>query len=327
MNITVLTYLDSEDENSKDYEAVVPQVARTLRSLGHRVSVLGAHGDVKRIVAGLSRRKPDLVFNLMEMFGDNVFGDIPVTGLLDLIGLKYTGSGPGELYLSQDKGLTKKLLAFDGILYPRFAVFSKQQGSFETGGNLRMPLFVKPLRSDSSLGIGGKSLVHDAVALMERVTAIRKELNDSALAEEYIEGREFYVGVLGNGQPKALPPIEVDFTGFPEGVPKVLDSKAKWDESSKEYKGTKSVLANLPDELRAKLQKVAVDAFRALRVRDYGRVDLRLTDTGDIYVLEVNASCYLERSAEFAMAAAAGGMDYPRLIERIVNLTLERYGK
>jgi len=327
MNITVLTYLDSEDENSKDYEAVVPQVARTLRSLGHRVSVLGAHGDVKRIVAGLSRRRPDLVFNLMEMFGDNVFGDIPVTGLLDLIGLKYTGSGPGELYLSQDKGLTKKLLAFDGILYPRFAVFSKQQGSFETGGNLRMPLFVKPLRSDSSLGIGGKSLVHDAVALMERVTAIRKELNDSALAEEYIEGREFYVGVLGNGQPKALPPIEVDFTGFPEGVPKVLDSKAKWDESSKEYKGTKSVLANLPDELRAKLQKVAVDAFRALRVRDYGRVDLRLTDTGDIYVLEVNASCYLERSAEFAMAAAAGGMDYPKLIERIVNLTLERYGK
>ena len=327
MNITVLTYLDSEDENSKDYEAVVPQVARTLRSLGHRVSVLGAHGDVKRIVAGLSRRKPDLVFNLMEMFGDNVFGDIPVTGLLDLIGLKYTGSGPGELYLSQDKGLTKKLLAFDGILYPRFAVFSKQQGSFETGGNLRMPLFVKPLRSDSSLGIGGKSLVHDAVALMERVTAIRKELNDSALAEEYIEGREFYVGVLGNGQPKALPPIEVDFTGFPEGVPKVLDSKAKWDESSKEYKGTKSVLANLPDELRAKLQKVAVDAFRALRVRDYGRVDLRLTDTGDIYVLEVNASCYLERSAEFAMSAAAAGMDYPRLIEKIVNLTLERYGK
>lgn len=327
MNITVLTYLDSEDENSKDYETVVPQVARTLRSLGHRVSILGAHGDVKRLIAGLSRRRPELVFNLMEMFADNVFGDIPVTGLLDLLGLRYTGSGPGELYLSQDKGLTKKLLAFDGILYPRFAVFSKQQGSFETGGNLRMPLFVKPLRSDSSLGIGGKSLVHDAVALMERVTAIRKELNDSALAEEYIEGREFYVGVLGNGQPKALPPIEVDFTGFPEGVPKVLDSKAKWDENSKEYKGTKSVLANLPDELRAKLQKVAVDAFRALRVRDYGRVDLRLTDTGDIYVLEVNASCYLERSSEFAMSAAAAGLDYPRLIGKIVNLTLERYGK
>jgi len=324
MKITVLTYLDSEDENSKEYEAVVPQVAKALRRLGHRVSILGVHADVKRLIAGLSRRKPDLVFNLMEMFGDNVFGDIPVAGLLDLLGLKYTGSGPGELYLSQDKGLTKKLLAFEEILYPRFAVFSRQQ-AFETGGNLRMPLFVKPLRSDSSIGIGGKSLVHDAGALMERVAVIRKELNDSALAEEFIDGREFYVGVLGNSQPRALPPVEVDFTGFPEGAPKVLDSKAKWDERSKEFKGTKSVMANLPDELRARLQKVAVDAYRALRVRDYGRVDLRLTDTGDIYVLEVNASCYLERSSEFAMSAAAAGIEYPKLIERIVELAQERY--
>ncbi len=326
MKITVLTYLDSENENSKEYDAVVPQVARTLRRLGHRVSILGVHGDVKRLIAGLSRRKPELVFNLMEMFGDNVFGDIPVTGLLDLLGLRYTGSGPGELYLSQDKGLTKKLLAFEDILYPRYAVFSRQ-AAFETGGNLRMPLFVKPLRSDASLGIGGKSLVHDAVALMERVAAIHKELEDSALAEEYIDGREFYVGVLGNAQPKALPPVEVDFTGFPEGVPKVMDSKAKWDERSKEYKGTKSVIATLPDELRAKLQKVAVDAYRALRVKDYGRVDLRLTETGEIYVLEVNASCYLEKSSEFAMAAAASGLDYPRLIERIVNLASERMEK
>jgi D-alanine-D-alanine ligase len=325
VKITVLTYLDT-DENSKEYDPVVPQVARTLRRLGHRVSVLGVHGDVKRLIAGLSRRKPDLVFNLMEMFGDNVFGDIPVTGLLDLLGLRYTGSGPGELYLSQDKGLTKKLLAFEDILYPRYAIFSRQ-ATFETGGNLRMPLFVKPLRSDASLGIGGKSLVHDAAALMERVAAINKELEDSALAEEYIDGREFYVGVLGNTQPKALPPIEVDFTGFPEGVPKVMDSKAKWDEKSKEYKGTKSVVATLPDELRARLQKVAVDAYRALRVKDYGRVDLRLTDTGDIYVLEVNASCYLEKASEFAMAATASGLDYPRLIERIVNLASERFEK
>jgi D-alanine-D-alanine ligase len=235
----------------------------------------------------------------------------------------YTGSGPGELYLSQDKGLTKRLLAFEDILYPRFAVFSRETG-FETGGNLRMPLFVKPLRSDASLGIGGKSLVQDWTGLIERVSAIRKELDDAALAEEFIDGREFYVGVVGNSQPKALPPVEIDFTGFPEGVPKVMDSKAKWDERSKEYKGTRSVLAQLPDELRARLQKVAVDAYRALRVRDYGRVDLRLTDTGDIYVLEVNASCYLEKDSEFAMAAGAAGLDYPRLIERIVDLALAR---
>jgi D-alanine-D-alanine ligase len=326
MKITVLTYLDSEDENSKEYDPVVPQVARTLRKLGHRVSILGVHGDVKRLISGLSRRRPDLVFNLMEMFADNVFGDIPVTGLLDLLAVDYTGSGPGELYLSQDKGLTKKMLAFEDILYPRYAVFARDTG-FETGGNLRMPLFVKPLRSDASLGIGGKSLVHDAVALMERVSAIRKELDDAALAEEFIDGREFYVGVIGNSQPKALPPVEIDFTGFPEGVPKVMDSKAKWDERSKEYKGTRSVMAQLPDELRARLQKVAVDAYRALRVRDYGRVDIRLTDTGEIYVLEVNASCYLARDSEFAMAAGAMGLDYMKLIERIVDLALARHKK
>lgn len=325
MNITVLTYADREDERARVYDPVVLQVARVLRRLGHRVSILAVYDDIKRLINGLARRKPDLVFNLMEMFGENVFGDIPVAGLLELLGLKYTGGGPGELYLSQDKGLTKKLLAYEQILYPRFAVFSKE-AALETGGNLRMPLFVKPLRSDASIGIGGKSLVHDAVALMERVAMIRRECDDSALAEEFIEGREFYVGVLGNAQAKALPPIEVDFTGFPEGEPRVLGQKAKWDKRSKEYKGTKSVLVTLPDELRARLQKVAVDAYRALRVRDYGRVDLRLTDTGDIYVLEVNASCYLERSSEFAMAAAAAGLPYPQLIERIVELARDRYG-
>ena len=143
MKITVLTYLDSEDENSKDYDPVVPQVARTLRGLGHRVSVLGVHGDVKRLINGLSRRKPELVFNIMEMYGDNVFGDIPVTGLLDLLGLKHTGSGPGELYLSQDKGLTKKLLAFEDILYPEIC------GLF-AGSRHSRPAAISGCRSSSS---------------------------------------------------------------------------------------------------------------------------------------------------------------------------------
>ena len=190
-----------------------------------------------------------------------------------------------------------------------------------------MPLFVKPLRADASIGIDKHSLVTDALTLMKRVAVIHDELKDSALAEEYIEGREFYVSVLGNQEPVALPPIELDFSGLPEGQTKVLDNKAKWDEESPEYRGTKSVLADLPDELRAKLQKVSVDAFRALRVRDYGRVDLRLTDTGDIYVLEVNASCYLARDSEFAMAAAAAGIEYQDLIGRIVDLACERYRK
>jgi D-alanine-D-alanine ligase len=326
VKITVLTYLESSDERSTEYDIVVRQVTRALRRQGHQVSVLGVHSDVKRLVAGLSRRKPDLVFNLVEMFAENMFGDMAMEGFLDLLGLKYTGVGPGESYLTQDKALSKKLLAFHGILYPRFAVFARD-ADFETGGNLRMPLFVKPLRADASIGIHKKSLVNDMKSLMRRVAAIHDELGDSALAEEFIEGREFYVGVLGNSDPMALPPIELDFSGLPEGAPQVMDSKAKWDEGSVEYKGTKSVLADLPDELRARLQKVSLDAYRALRVRDYGRVDLRLTDTGDIYVLEVNASCYLAKDSEFSMAAAAAGIPYPALIQRIVDLAMERYRK
>jgi D-alanine-D-alanine ligase len=324
VRITILTYLESETDQEVD--PVVRQVAAALRKKKHQVSILGVHGDVKKLINGLARRKPDLVFNLLEMFGDNVSGDVPVAGLLDLLGYPYTGSGPGELYLTGDKVLGKRLLAFDQILYPRFAVFSTDK-DFETGGNLRMPMFVKPVAMDASIGIGKKSLVRNSTEMMQRVLAIHKECNDAALAEEYIDGREFYVGVLGNTDALALPPIEADFSGLPEGAPRVYDRSAKWDPDSPEYKGMKTGLADLPDEMRARLQKVSIDAYRALRVRDYGRVDLRVADTGDIYVLEVNASCYLEKNDEFATAAKAAGIEYVDLIQRIVDLALARYGK
>ncbi len=324
MKITILTSL--EDESSKELDPVVTQVARALRKNDHSVSIFGVYADVKKLYAGLKRRKPDLVFNLMEWFAENLTGDIGVCGFLDLLQIPYTGCGPGEFYLNQDKALAKKLLAYEGILYPKFAVFPKDR-SFETGGNLRMPLFVKPVRMDASIGIDKKSLVTDANQMMKRVLMIHEQCDDAALAEEYIPGREFQVGVLGNGDTAtALPVIEVDFSGMPEGAPHVLDSKAKWDESSAEYKGTKTVLAqDLPDELRARLQRTALEAFRALRVRDYGRVDMRLADTGEIYVLEVNASCYLEKGSEFATAAKAAGIEWNELVQRIVDLALLRY--
>jgi D-alanine-D-alanine ligase len=322
MKITVLTYLESEGE--KKHDVVVDQVAAALKKNKHKVSILAIHGDVNKLRTGLLRRKPELVFNLMETFGSNQLGAVGVVGLLDLLGVPYTGGGPGEFYIQEDKGLTKKLLSFDGIKYPEFAVFS-QDAELETGGHLHMPLFVKPLRMDASIGISRKSLVHSTKEMIERVTNIHKTVHDAALVEEYIEGREFYVGVLGNQEPQAFPAIEMDFSGMPEGMAHVLDSKAKWDEKSAEYKGTKAVLADIPDEVRARLEKVAVDAYRALRVRDYGRIDLRLTPTGEVYVIEVNASCYLEQTGEFAVSAEAGGVDYPTLINRIAELAVERH--
>ena len=166
MRITVLTYL--EREGDKTHDVVVDQVAEALRQGGHTVSVLGAHGDLGRLSAGLARRRPDLVFNLMETFGDSQLGAVGVVGFLDLLALPYTGGGPGEYYIQEDKALTKKLLAFDGIRYPDFAVFSRD-ADLETGGRLHMPLFVKPLRMDASIGIDARSLVHTTGEMMERV--------------------------------------------------------------------------------------------------------------------------------------------------------------
>jgi len=321
MKITILAY---QEPTLDKPDIVVDHVGEALRAKGHETTVQTVQRDIIQMVSGLQKSKPDLVFNLVESFGDEIIGGLMgVAGVLDLLEIPYTGGGPGELYLQEDKALSKKLLAYEQVLYPDFAAFAPN-AEFETGGRLRMPLFVKPLRSDASLGIDGKSLVRNTQQLMERVLHIQKEFGDTALAEEFIEGREFYVGVLGNLELTAFPPIEMDFSGLPDGSPRILDNKAKFDEDSVEFKGTKAVLPDLEPELKAKLQKAAVDAYRALRVRDYGRIDMRLTESGEIYVIEVNASCYLEKTSEFATAAKAAGIEYGDLVNRIAELAMER---
>jgi D-alanine-D-alanine ligase len=281
--------------------------------------------DVGELLQGLKKPKPDLVFNLVESFGHDILGgSVAVAGVLDLLQLPYTGSGPGEIFLQEDKGLAKKLLAFEHLPYTDFATFSPD-ADFETGGNLRMPLFVKPLRMEASIGIDERSLVRNTQQLMERVLYIHRTFGDAALAEEYVEGREFYVGVLGNQEPFVLPPLEVDFSGLETGSVPVMDNKAKFDEDSPRYHGTKVVFPDLEPELKARLQKVSLEAYRALRVRDYGRIDLRLSGAGEIFVIEVNANCYLEQHSEFARAAAAAGIEYRDLVSRIAELALERW--
>jgi D-alanine-D-alanine ligase len=143
--------------------------------------------------------------------------------------------------------------------------------------------------------------------------------------EEYIEGREFFVGVLGNSDPVAFPPIEMDFSGLPDGAPRMLDYKAKWEKGSPEFQGTRAVLADLPEDLKASLQRVALAACRALMVRDYARIDLRVSSAQEIYVIDVNANCDLDQTSEFAAGARAFGLDYPALVNRIAELALERH--
>jgi D-alanine-D-alanine ligase len=323
MKITILAYLEKD---ATEPDIVMPQVAEALAVAGHKPTIVTIHDDAGEIVEKVRASKPDLVFNLVESFADDIIGGLMgVTGLLDLLQVPYTGGGPGELYLQEDKALSKKLLAYEQVLYPDYASFSPTSSDFETGGNLRMPLFVKPARMDASIGIDEKSLVRNSRELMERISYIHKTFGDTALAEEFIEGREFYLAVLGNHDPVAFPPIEMDFSGLPDGSVRIMDSEAKFDENSDRYHGTKAVIADIDAELKGKLQKIAIDAYRALRVRDYGRIDMRLTDSGEVYVIEVNASCYLEQNSEFAMAAAAGGVEYAELINRIPKLALERW--
>jgi D-alanine-D-alanine ligase len=322
VKITVLAY---QEPKAAELDVAIGQVVEALTAAGHEPSTLAIHNDVAELVSGLERNKPELVFNLVESFGDDIIGgQMGVTGILDLMQLRYTGGGPGELYLQEDKALAKKLLAYEEVLYPDYATFAPG-AEFETGGNLRMPLFVKPLRMDASLGIDERSLVRNTQELMERVLNIQKKFGDAALAEEYIEGREFYVGVLGNQDPIVFPPIEMDFSGLPEGSLRVMDNKAKFDESSDRYQGTRAVVAKIDPALTAKFQRTALAAYRALRVRDYGRIDLRVAESGEIYVIEVNANCYLESSSEFVLAAEAHGMDYVTLINQIVELASERW--
>lgn len=319
MKITILA--DEYEDGSHD--PAVDQVEAALTEGKHRVSRLLVRTDIKAIIAGLSgRRRPDLVFHLINDFGGES-GLIATAAIVDALGIPYTGGGPGELFLRGNKTLAKKVLAYEHLKTPDFAVFSKD-ASFETGGNLRMPLIVKPLERDGSVGIKSDALVRTVPEMMERVLAIHRDVGDSALAEEYIEGREFYVGVLGNRERTPFPPVEMDFSGLPEGAPRVLGYEAKWEEDSPEYRGTKAVLPDLAPEFQARLQQAAVTACRSLLVRDYARVDMRVSETNDVYIIEVNANCDLASASEFATGAKAAGIDYVPLINRIAELAMER---
>jgi len=321
MRITVLAHLEREGSSQRD--EVIGQVAAALRRKGHQVSILGVHASLSKLLSGLRRRRPDLIFNLLETCGRKELGAAGLAGILTLLGIPSTGGGPGEIYIQQDKALAQKLLAFEKLRYPNFMVFTPD-ADLETGGKLRFPLFVKPLHMEASINVNGNSLVRNAQDLLRRIRQLHADVNDAVLVEEYIEGREIYAGIVGNHDPLVLPPVEMDCFRLCNGAPHIVDAAAKWQENSKRYKGTHPAVAQLPDELCARLQKVALEAYRALRVRDYGRVDLRLAEDGAIYVIEVTASCYLEKSSEFVTAAAAAGLDYVSLINKIAELAVER---
>jgi D-alanine-D-alanine ligase len=328
--------LHSADALEPPVDPVIAQVSSTLETLGHGVTRISVDDDILPVIEELKRARPDIVFNLTESFAGVSSLDSNLAALLNLMGLRYTGSSPAGLLLAGDKTLAKKVLRVHGIRTPEFATLYR--GSLDWGEDIGFPLIVKPPQEDASIGITSESVVHDLKELFARIDSVQTEFGQPVLVEQFIEGREFYVGVLGNMHACALPPIEMDFSGLPAGIPRIASWDAKWGadgsgagegaEKSPEFAGTRSVFpSELGEELRDRLKETAIQAFEALRLRDYARIDMRIDQSGQISVIEVNPNCYLEREAEFARAAERDGMSYHKLIARILELAQARYAR
>lgn len=327
MRVTILHTADALEDPS---DPVIPQLEGALTAAGHSPSRVSVGSEVQPVIDALRAADPELVINTAESFGGKSALESNVAALLNLLGLRYTGSSPAGLMLAGDKVLTKKVLSFHGIRTAKFA--TAYRGSVDWAGDIAFPLIVKPPQEDASLGITGKSVVNDVQELLGTMSELEALYHSPVLVEEFVDGREFYVGVLGNSDPHALPVVELDFSGFPAGQPRIASWNAKWGEdgegSGAEFAGTRSVFPeDLAADLVERMHRAATDAFRALRLRDYARVDLRVTPGGEVYVIEVNPNCYLERNGEFARAAERDGMVYDELVAQIVDLAAARYSR
>jgi D-alanine-D-alanine ligase len=261
---------------------------------------------------------------------------------LELFEKCFTGSGSAGWLLASDKALCKKILQFHGIHYPRFCTFEK--GKVEWADELEFPLIVKPLNEDASIGIDSGSVVDNVKELLERISAMHEQFDGATLVEEFIDGREIYVGVLGNDRPEAFPILEWDFSQVKDG-PKIAGKEAKWDRDSEGYKSPEIFPEDIPFEVVQAIQNAAVTAYEALKLSGYARVDMRLRhrktaqnagngkpaggasadlSEWDFPIIEVNPNCWLEKRGEFAAAARKHGLSYPELLEKIVELALAR---
>jgi D-alanine-D-alanine ligase len=305
-----------------DKKEVEEEVAEALTKLGHEPVLHELDGTPKSLLA-LARLECDLVFNLTESFGADDTADFKIAGFLELVGKKYTGSGTHGLMLAQDKAIAKKIFAFHGIHTPVFA--KSFRGRLDFSHDLQFPVIVKPAREDGSIGIEFSAVVNSIRELMERMDWLHAHFDSPVLIEEYIEGREMYVGILGNDKPEALPVVELDLSKLPDGTPRIAAAEVKWAKGTKAYRDTKSaVVTDLPEDTVLALQQTAIAAYQALELRDYGRVDMRLQPNGRVQVIEVNPNPWLSSRAEFAMAARKSGRTYPQLVGEIVDLATAR---
>lgn len=305
------------DEFRTEYD-----VLHTLRRLGHEVRVVGIGDHLTELRETIDEWHPHVVFNLLDEFSGIISYDHYVVAYLELIRQRYTGCNPRGMMLSRDKVLTKRILATHRVATPAFRLFPFGHRFREPRG-LAFPLFVKSSTEDASLGISQASLVDDMKSLKERVEFIHDQVQSDALVEEYVDGREIYVGVLGNARLRTLPPWEMDFGSLSETQARIATRKVKWDRKYQAKHGIKTGKAHdLSDEQRELLSRLAKRTYRALYMSGFARMDFRLRSDGTLFLLEANCNPNLSKGEDLADSAKAAGMSYTALVNRVVQLGL-----
>ena len=297
-------------------------VISTLKSIGHEVRVLGVHDDLGDIRRAAEEWKPHIAFNLLEGFDDIVIFDQNVVSHLELLKLSYTGCNPRGLLLARDKSLSKKLLAYHRIPVPEFEVVRMGRPA-RRPKRLSFPLMVKSLTQEASIGISQASVVDSDEKLKERVAFIHESIGTAAIVEQYVEGRELYVGILGNQVLQALPVWELFFTNMPEGARRIATDRVKWSvKYQKKYGIDSGPASDLTAPQAEAIHHVCKRAYRALELSGYARIDLRMDASGNVWVLEANPNPQIAKGEDFAASAEKIGLGYEAVLQRIINLGL-----
>jgi D-alanine-D-alanine ligase len=314
--------VDGAEEISTPREQINALV-KALKAAGFRARGLNVRDRFEDLYRAVVRGKPDVVFNLVEFFNDDARQEYMVAALFELLRIPYTGAPPLALALCQRKGRAKRMLLASGVRTPKFRIMRK--GEFRRRHGLRYPLIVKPGREDASVGIEEASVVESFEALEDRVRFVWQQYDQSALVEEYIDGRELHVPILGNFPPRVLPVIELDFSAVPAGLHRILSYDAKWDPRSVVYRNVRMICpAALPARTEARVRDAALEAYQAMDCRDYARIDIRLDHRNRPYVLEVNPNPDLSEEDVFMVSAHRAGLDTTAVLRKIVELALRR---
>jgi D-alanine-D-alanine ligase len=296
-------------------------VTVSLKKLGHEVHNLGVGGDLGVIRKAIDERKPHIALNLLEHFHGIPVFDQNVVSYLELLRIPYTGCNPRGLMLARDKGLSKKLLSYHRIPVPEFAVYPLGRKQIRRPKRLQFPLIVKSLTREASTGISQASVVEDDDKLAERVRFMHETFGTDAIVERYIDGRELYIGVLGNQRLQVFPVWELLFTKMPDELWHIATDRVKWSRVYQQMRGIKTAAAkHLPEGLAEHIQHLCRRIYRTLDLSGYARIDLRLDAQGKVYVLEANPNPQLAYGEDFAESAERSGIAYADLLQRIVNL-------